>query len=64
VVANSNRFGAAPGDIAVLDAASGRVLAHFTAGRFPRNVAAAPNGQAFVSDFGSNDIEVLAPPSD
>ena len=64
VVANSNRFGAGPGDIAVLDAASGKVLARYTAGRFPRNVATAPNGEAFVSDFGSNDVEALVPPSD
>jgi hypothetical protein len=61
VVANSNRFNASPGNIAVLDAETGRILVRFKAGTFPRNVEAAPNGMTFVTDFASNAVEVLPP---
>jgi DNA-binding beta-propeller fold protein YncE len=67
VVADSNRFGVqgAHASLAVVDVAAalaGRpaVLGYLPAGRFPREMAAAPGGTVLlVSDFGSGQVETV-----
>ena len=66
VVADSNRFSVAGARanlavINVADALDGRpaIVGHIPAGRFPRDMTAAPNGTVLVSDFSSGQVEAV-----
>jgi YVTN family beta-propeller protein len=47
--------------LAVLDAASGRVLQRLPTGHFPYGIAVAPDGTAWVSAWGGDAVAVFAP---
>ncbi len=45
--------------IAVVDLTSGRVVQRIPAGRYPYAIVVAPNGDVFVSSWGTRDVHVL-----
>ncbi|MEO7963241.1 MAG: hypothetical protein ABIT38_04950 [Gemmatimonadaceae bacterium] len=50
--------------LAVLDIASGRIVQHLATGKYPYAVAAAPNGDVFVSVWGGSTIAVFRQTAD
>src|SRR5439155_5262175 len=47
--------------LAVIDVATGQVNQRFPAGRYPYDVARAPDGRVYVSTWGGNTLSVLEP---
>jgi YVTN family beta-propeller protein len=47
--------------LAVIDAATGRVVQILPAGRYPYGVLVGPDGRVFVSSWGGNTVEVYEP---
>ena len=66
VVANSDRFGASTGSLAVVDvraalAQRGGTVGALRVGRFPRALAFARDGQLLVANFASRSIQAIPP---
>jgi hypothetical protein len=66
VVADSNRFGAsgASSDLDVVNVASAfsghpAVIGHIRSGMFPRDMALAPDGALLVSNYSSDQLEMV-----
>lgn len=47
--------------LAVVDVASGKVIQHVAAGRYPYGVAVTPDGKVFVSAWGGYEVRAFAP---